>query len=137
MGLAKIGRILTILHELLTEIRWSPKPRLLWELAVFRIFGYDGQTPQRNTRRETAAARSKPSCCQAGKGAQARNSRCSSQRKSGCEEGDTENHTTLAAYTAAAEKEDVKTYALYFQANLVPSTVKCWSCALPLLSIMI
>ena len=57
LGLAKIGRILTILHELLTEIRWSPKPRLLWELAVFRIFGYDGQTPQRNTpAAETAAA---------------------------------------------------------------------------------
>lgn len=55
LGLAKIGRILTILHDLLTEIRWSPKPRLLWELAVFRIFGYDGVAPRVSTP-ETAAA---------------------------------------------------------------------------------
>ncbi|HZK25200.1 MAG TPA: DNA polymerase III subunit gamma/tau [Oscillospiraceae bacterium] len=46
LGLAKIGRVLAILHDLLTEIRWSPRPRLLWELAVFRIFGYDGSLPQ-------------------------------------------------------------------------------------------
>ncbi|MCR3921281.1 MAG: DNA polymerase III subunit gamma/tau [Firmicutes bacterium] len=42
LGLGEIGRILSILHELLAEVRWSARPRLLWELAVFRMFGYDG-----------------------------------------------------------------------------------------------
>ncbi len=42
LGLSEIGRILSILHDLLQEIRWASRPRLMWELAVFRIFGYDG-----------------------------------------------------------------------------------------------
>lgn len=43
LGLSEIGRILSILHELLQEIRWASRPRLMWELAVFRIFGFDGK----------------------------------------------------------------------------------------------
>lgn len=41
LGLGQIGRILSVLHELLGEVRWSARPRLLWELAIFRIFGLD------------------------------------------------------------------------------------------------
>ncbi|NLM52192.1 MAG: DNA polymerase III subunit gamma/tau [Firmicutes bacterium] len=41
LGLGEIGRILSILHELLSEIRWSNRPRLLWELAVFKIFAFE------------------------------------------------------------------------------------------------
>lgn len=37
LGLAQIGRILSELHFLLTEIRWADRPLLLWELAVIRI----------------------------------------------------------------------------------------------------
>lgn len=43
LGLGTIGRILSVLHALLGEIRWSARPRLLWELALFRIFGLEEQ----------------------------------------------------------------------------------------------
>lgn len=43
MGLAMVGRALTVLHDLLAEMRWSTRPRLLWELAVFRLFGIEGK----------------------------------------------------------------------------------------------
>lgn len=39
LGMGTIGQILSVLHELLAEVRWSAKPRLMWELAIFRIFG--------------------------------------------------------------------------------------------------
>ncbi|NLN07934.1 MAG: DNA polymerase III subunit gamma/tau [Firmicutes bacterium] len=38
LGLGEIGRILSILHELRSELRWSQRPRLSWELAVFNMF---------------------------------------------------------------------------------------------------
>jgi DNA polymerase III subunit gamma/tau len=37
LGMGMIGQILAELHSLLTEIRWASRPRLLWELALFRI----------------------------------------------------------------------------------------------------
>lgn len=37
LGLGTIGFILSELHGLLTEVRGSSRPRLLWELAIFRI----------------------------------------------------------------------------------------------------
>lgn len=38
LGMGVIGEILSELHGLLADIRWSNRPRLLWELAIFRIF---------------------------------------------------------------------------------------------------
>ncbi|HHX74252.1 MAG TPA: DNA polymerase III subunit gamma/tau [Firmicutes bacterium] len=38
LGLAEIGRILSILHELRGELRWTQRPRLSWELALFNMF---------------------------------------------------------------------------------------------------
>lgn len=40
IGIGTIGSVLAELHALLTEIRWSSRPRLLWELAIIRIFGF-------------------------------------------------------------------------------------------------
>lgn len=37
LGMGRIGMILSDLHGLLTEIRWSNRPRLLWELTLFRM----------------------------------------------------------------------------------------------------
>ena len=37
LGMGTIGAILSELHGLLSEVRWSSRPRLLWELAIFRI----------------------------------------------------------------------------------------------------
>jgi DNA polymerase-3 subunit gamma/tau len=45
MGLALVGRALAVFHDLLTEIRWSTRPRLLLELAVFRLLGVEGEVP--------------------------------------------------------------------------------------------
>ncbi len=39
LGMGVIGQILSVLHELMVEVRWSTKPRLMWELAIFRILG--------------------------------------------------------------------------------------------------
>ena len=47
MGLAMIGRALSVLHDLLAEMRWSMRPRLLWELAVFRLLGLEGEVQDR------------------------------------------------------------------------------------------
>jgi DNA polymerase III subunit gamma/tau len=41
LGMRAIGGVLAELHRLLTQIRWSSRPRLLWELALFRIFAGD------------------------------------------------------------------------------------------------
>jgi DNA polymerase III subunit gamma/tau len=41
LGMRAIGGVLAELHRLLTQIRWSARPRLLWELALFRIFAGD------------------------------------------------------------------------------------------------
>lgn len=38
LGMDTIGRILAELHILLPEVRWAARPRLLWELALFRLF---------------------------------------------------------------------------------------------------
>ncbi|NLP36088.1 MAG: DNA polymerase III subunit gamma/tau [Firmicutes bacterium] len=54
LGLGEIGRILSILHELLGEIRWSNRPRLLWELAVFKILALE-EEEESLTHTETAA----------------------------------------------------------------------------------
>jgi DNA polymerase-3 subunit gamma/tau len=43
LGIGTIGKILSELHALLTEIRWSTRPRLLWELAIFRILVPEGR----------------------------------------------------------------------------------------------
>jgi DNA polymerase-3 subunit gamma/tau len=40
IGIGTIGSVLAELHALLAEIRWSSRPRLLWELAVIRVFGF-------------------------------------------------------------------------------------------------
>jgi DNA polymerase-3 subunit gamma/tau len=45
MGLALVGRALAVFHDLLAEIRWSTRPRLLLELAVFRLLGVKGEVP--------------------------------------------------------------------------------------------
>ena len=37
LGMGRIGIILSDLHGLLTEIRWSNRPRLLWELTLIRM----------------------------------------------------------------------------------------------------
>ncbi|MCW3489075.1 DNA polymerase III subunit gamma/tau [Dethiobacter alkaliphilus] len=37
LGMGTIGHILSELHGLLNEVRWASRPRLLWELAIFRI----------------------------------------------------------------------------------------------------
>jgi DNA polymerase-3 subunit gamma/tau len=47
LGVGTIGGILAELHRLLTQIRWSQRPRLLWELALIRIFA--GDTATENT----------------------------------------------------------------------------------------
>ncbi|HHU30502.1 MAG: DNA polymerase III subunit gamma/tau [Bacillota bacterium] len=57
LGLAEIGRILSILHDLLTEIRWSERPRLLWELAIFDMFSSQFESvPGRETAEKEQAA---------------------------------------------------------------------------------
>jgi DNA polymerase-3 subunit gamma/tau len=47
MGMAMVGRALSVLHDLLAEMRWSMRPRLLWELAVFRLLGLEGEMQDR------------------------------------------------------------------------------------------
>ena len=42
LGMGKIGRILAELHALLAEVRWATRPRLLWELTIFRLFLPEG-----------------------------------------------------------------------------------------------
>lgn len=37
LGMGKIARCLSVFHNLLAEIRWSNRPRLLWELAIFEL----------------------------------------------------------------------------------------------------
>ncbi len=61
MGLALVGRALSVLHDLLAEIRWSARPRLLWELAVFRLLWIMGEVQtvtgtDQAVRREQAGA---------------------------------------------------------------------------------
>mgnify|MGYP000857582045 CR=1 FL=1 len=58
LGLAEIGRILSILHDLLTEIRWSERPRLLWELAIFDMFSsqFEGVSGRKAAEKEQAAS---------------------------------------------------------------------------------
>lgn len=43
LGMGRVGHVLSVLHGLLGEVRWAARPRLLWELALFRIFGLDTQ----------------------------------------------------------------------------------------------
>lgn len=47
MGLSKVARILSVLHELLPELRWSARPLLHWEMAIFRLLGFGGEEDSR------------------------------------------------------------------------------------------
>jgi len=46
LGMATIGGILAELHGLLAEVRWTTRPRLLWELTIFRLFLAGGEVAQ-------------------------------------------------------------------------------------------
>lgn len=47
LGMGTIGAILAELHGLLAEVRWATRPRLLWELTLFRLFLSGGEVAQR------------------------------------------------------------------------------------------
>lgn len=55
LGMGTIGYILSVLHELLGEIRWSARPRLLWELAIFKISGVGAAAEDRDLVQRVAA----------------------------------------------------------------------------------
>ncbi|MBS4008389.1 MAG: DNA polymerase III subunit gamma/tau [Clostridium sp.] len=46
LGMGTIGGILAELHGLLAEVRWTTRPRLLWELTIFRLFLSGGGAAQ-------------------------------------------------------------------------------------------
>jgi len=46
LGMGTIGGILAELHGLLAEVRWATRPRLLWELTIFRLFMSGGGITQ-------------------------------------------------------------------------------------------
>ncbi|MDW7650861.1 MAG: DNA polymerase III subunit gamma/tau [Bacillota bacterium] len=54
LGMGTIGMVLAELHALLAEIRWSTRPRLLWELAIIRMLGFGAVSSE--TQAEKAAA---------------------------------------------------------------------------------
>lgn len=52
LGLAAISHILSVLHQLLGEIRWSARPRLMLEVALFRLFDFGAPGLPGENRRE-------------------------------------------------------------------------------------
>jgi DNA polymerase-3 subunit gamma/tau len=55
LGLPAISHILSVLHQLLGEIRWSARPRLMLEVALFRLFDFENTTPSGEKKFEPAA----------------------------------------------------------------------------------
>ncbi len=66
LGMATIGGILAELHGLLAEVRWASRPRLLWELTIFRLFISGGGVaqiapePDGMTTQSSSLAKSRP-----------------------------------------------------------------------------
>jgi DNA polymerase III subunit gamma/tau len=122
LGLGAIGSILTELHTLLAEIRWSSRPRLLWELAIFRILGGDNQADTLvNPASPPAPARYKPEPLPGGQAHVREAAAVAATRpRSAMDKADDPANLTRVwpRVMELLKKESIKTHALLLSAEL-------------------